>query len=137
MTVNSFVSDYALTLIGTPYRYGGYRQSTGWDCSWCVNNILGLRFGLLLPEMGETPYTGKDHGPSAGQYRYWRFAETVELSAVTAGDLLVWKSHVGVALDSMYMLSALDVQYGTTVTPIDGFGPPGETLTCRHIIASV
>jgi NlpC/P60 family len=137
MTINSLVSDYAVTLIGIPYLYGGYKESTGWDCSGCVNNILGIRFGLLLPEMGATHYTGTDHGPSSGQYRYWRLAETVERSAVTAGDLLVWKTHVGVALDTLYMLSAVDPHYGTTVTPIDGFGPQGEALICRHVTVAV
>jgi cell wall-associated NlpC family hydrolase len=137
MTVNNVVSDYAVTLIGTPYLYGGYSQSTGWDCSGCVNNILGIRFMLLLPEMGDNPYRGTEHGPSSGQYRYWRSAETIERSAVTAGDLLVWKTHIGVALDTLYMLSALDPHYGTTVTPIDGFGPAGERLICRHVTAPV
>ena len=55
MTVNNVVSDYALTLIGTKYLFDGYSKTTGWDCSGCVNNILGVYFGLLLPEMGATP----------------------------------------------------------------------------------
>jgi cell wall-associated NlpC family hydrolase len=137
VTINSAVSSYALTVIGAPYLFGGFSKSTGWDCSGCVNNILGIGFGLLLPEMGTTRYTGTDHGPSAKQYRYWRFAETIERSAMTAGDLVVWKTHIGIALDTNYMLSALDKHLGTTVTPIDGFGPSGETLTCRHITAPV
>ncbi len=44
---------------------------------------------------------------------------------------------LGIALDPTYLLSALDKHYGTTVTPIDGFGPAGERLTCRRIIAAV
>jgi cell wall-associated NlpC family hydrolase len=136
-TTNSAVSSYALTVIGAPYLFGGFSKSTGWDCSGCVNNILGIEFGLLLPEMGTTRYTGTSHGPSAKQYRQWRFAETIERSAMTAGDLVIWKTHIGIALDPTYMLSALDKHYGTTVTPIDGFGPAGETMTCRHIIAPV
>jgi cell wall-associated NlpC family hydrolase len=137
VTINSAVSSYALTVIGAPYLFGGFSKSTGWDCSGCVNNILGIEFGLLLPEMGTTRYTGTSHGPSAKQYRQWRFAETIERSAMTAGDLVIWKTHIGIALDPTYMLSALDKHYGTTVTPIDGFGPAGETMTCRHIIAPV
>jgi hypothetical protein len=83
VTINSAVSSYALTVIGAPYLFGGFSKSNGWDCSGCVNNILGI------------------------------------------------------GLDPTYLLSALDKHYGTTVTPIDGFGPAGERLTCRHIIAAV
>jgi cell wall-associated NlpC family hydrolase len=125
--MNNVVTDEALTFAGkVPYVFGGWSPVTGWDCSGFAANILGIHFGLILPEM-KVPYTGQEHGPDAASYRHWDQAVKIDGDKnAIAGDLLIWDTHIGFALDNYYMLSALNETYGTAVTPIAGFGPAGE-----------
>jgi cell wall-associated NlpC family hydrolase len=126
--------------VRSAYLYGGYTP-TAWDCSGMVGWLLAVEFGLVLP--GEfAPIVEKTfvwnpdlgyHPPGANGYLVWRTAETIEQSAAMAGDLYVWETHVGIALDPYFMVSALDDLYGTAVTPVEGFAPPGETMVTRRI----
>ena len=61
----------------------------------------------------------------------WTGATTV--TTPVAGDLCCWLTHVGVYIGSGKMISALDPQYGTAVTPVAGNGPPGEPLSYRRV----
>lgn len=117
---------------GSPYKWGGYLPS-GWDCSGCVNYVLGNVLGMTLP--GGYVYTGKAHGPVAAQYLTWSGAHTVSASSAAAGDLCVWETHIGVYLGAGKMCSALDPAYGTAVTPTS-YGPPGEVMVYRRVTAS-
>lgn len=118
---------------GTPYKWGGYLPSTGWDCSGCVNYVLGNALGMTLP--GGYKYTGKAHGPVAAQYLTWGGAHTVGAGSAQAGDLCVWETHIGVYVGNGKMCSALDPQYGTAVTPTS-YGPPGEVMVYRRVTAA-
>jgi len=40
---------YALSLIGTPYKYGGSHPETGMDCSGFVSHVYGQVAGIQLP----------------------------------------------------------------------------------------
>lgn len=42
--------DYAMTLIGTPYVFGGYDPSTGLDCSGFVYNVFN-KFNMEIPRL--------------------------------------------------------------------------------------
>lgn len=67
----------ALSLIGTPYRYGGASPETGFDCSGLVRYILGLSSPVVLPRSSDEMYHMGGHA--------------VELAALKAGDLLFFR----------------------------------------------
>ena len=43
------VTLYALSLVGTPYRYGGNTPDGGFDCSGLIGYVYQSRAGLRLP----------------------------------------------------------------------------------------
>ena len=43
------VTLYALSLVGTPYRYGGNTPDSGFDCSGLIGYVYQSRAGLQLP----------------------------------------------------------------------------------------
>jgi len=67
----------ALSLIGTPYRYGGASPETGFDCSGLVRYILGLSSTIKLPRTSHEMY--QMAGPE------------VAMNKLVAGDLLFFK----------------------------------------------
>lgn len=121
------IASVALSYQGKPYKWGGYLPS-GWDCSGFVNYVLGNNFGITLP--GGYRYSGKAHGPVTGQYLVWTGASSVK--EPVAGDLCCWPTHIGIAISSTQMVSALDPKYGTRLSPFS-WGPAGEPLTFRRI----
>lgn len=68
----------ALSLIGTPYKYGGTSPDTGFDCSGLVKYILGLSSPVTLPRSSDDMYRmGAGHGVALGELK--------------AGDLLFFR----------------------------------------------
>ncbi|MDP2228700.1 MAG: C40 family peptidase, partial [Moraxellaceae bacterium] len=67
----------ALSLIGTPYKYGGNSPETGFDCSGLVRYILGLSSTITLPRS------------SAEMFRMG--GRDVSLDNLVAGDLIFFK----------------------------------------------
>lgn len=47
--VNQDVVFHAISLVGTPYRYGGSTPETGFDCSGLINYVYRQAVGLSLP----------------------------------------------------------------------------------------
>lgn len=47
------VTEYAASLIGTPYRYGGTSPGTGFDCSGFVGHVYKHTLGKSLPRSSE------------------------------------------------------------------------------------
>jgi len=43
------ITIYALSLVGTPYRYGGNTPDAGFDCSGLIGYVYQNRAGLKLP----------------------------------------------------------------------------------------
>lgn len=78
---------YALSLIGTPYKFGGNRPETGMDCSGFVNHVYREVAGIRLPR---------------GSYEMSLHGEPLEPAALQPGDLVFFNtldrpfSHVGV-----------------------------------------
>lgn len=67
----------ALSLIGTPYQYGGSSPETGFDCSGLVKYILGLSSTIVVPRS------------SAEMYRMG--GRTITLGELKAGDLIFFR----------------------------------------------
>jgi hypothetical protein len=108
------------------------------DCSSFVSTVLGYNLGLALPggKWGAPGFPPGAHGPVVEDYAAWTGATTV--GTPQAGDLCCFvgagaNGHIGIALDSDRMVSALNPQQGCVETPIVGYGPPGAPLIYRRI----
>lgn len=47
------ITDYALSLKGTPYKYGGTSPDTGFDCSGFVGHVFKQTMGKTLPRSSD------------------------------------------------------------------------------------
>jgi cell wall-associated NlpC family hydrolase len=47
------LTEYALSLTGTPYKYGGTSPDTGFDCSGFVGHVFKEKLGKTLPRSSE------------------------------------------------------------------------------------
>ena len=47
--INQDVVFHAISLVGTPYRYGGSTPETGFDCSGLINYVYQQAVGMSLP----------------------------------------------------------------------------------------
>ena len=82
------VTLYAISLVGTPYRYGGNTPEAGFDCSGLIGHVYRLQAGLAMPR---TVAALADWGqPVAG-------------SELRSGDLAVFAPHGGVAHAGIYV----------------------------------
>jgi hypothetical protein len=129
----SILGDFMRYRGKVPYVWGGANPG-GWDCSGALNWVLGHDLRLTLP--GDIRgFDGSDHGPVVMDYLTWDGAVTVPGPPV-ANDLCIWTGgafggHIGVAAGPTTLLSALDPQYGTALTPIATSGPPGPLIFRR------
>ncbi|MBI1173717.1 MAG: peptidoglycan endopeptidase [Sideroxydans sp.] len=80
---------YAMSLAGTPYRYGGESPQTGFDCSGFVRYVFRHSLGLALPRTTQ---------------QMSRLGRPVSASQLRPGDLVFYHtlrraySHVGIYL---------------------------------------
>lgn len=97
---------YALSLIGTPYKYGGNNPETGMDCSGFVSHVYGQVAGIQLPRSSQEI---SQHGTA------------LELVDLQPGDLVFFNtlsrafSHVGVYLGENRFIHASSSQTGAVM----------------------
>ncbi len=86
--------EIAERFIGTPYLWGG-RTHIGLDCSGLVQTSL-LAAGIIAPR--DTDMQQAELGESV--------SIDDDLEGFTRGDLVFWKGHVGLMIDSVLMVHA-------------------------------
>lgn len=118
--------------VGHCYLYGGAPGVDGrscWDCSSCVNYIVGTVNGQSIPGYPNGSYSGATHGPSTLGWLGWQGqgVGSIDRAEVQPGDIMCWQTHMGIAISNTHMVSAQTPDSGTQVGVIDGF-IPGEQL---------
>jgi hypothetical protein len=127
------IAQDALKYKGHAYLYGGAPGTSGknpWDCSSFVNWVVGHDMGLGIPTMSH--YDGSTHGPATGSWLTWSGCKTIPRKSVAAGDIMVWQTHMGIAISNTQMISARDPAEGTGIDTITG-DIPGELLVPRRL----
>ena len=125
------IANDALKYQGHPYLYGGAPGAGGtqpWDCSSFVNWVLNHDMISPIPGFSGRQWNPATHGPATGSYLVWTGGHTISRANVEAGDLLVWSSHMGIAINNSQMISALNPSITTEVTGIENGGPGGPPI---------
>jgi NlpC/P60 family len=131
----SAIAQDGLSYVGRPYLWEGASPS-GFDCSGLVNWVLGHDLGLPIPGEPGGGFTGASHGPDTLVWLAWPGKTHLSRGQVQAGDLVIWQSHMGIAINGSQYVSAYDSAEGVVVHSIDGGGPPGELATYWQLDAA-
>jgi cell wall-associated NlpC family hydrolase len=122
-TANGIANDF-LQYQGHAYSYGGAPGKNGtnpWDCSSSVNWVVGHDSGRAIPGYGPGQYDGTVHGPPTGSWMAWPGMTHISASEAQAGDIVVSVTHMGIVLGPNQMISALNSNLKTRITPIAGY----------------
>lgn len=117
---SSAIAQDALKYVGAGYVYGGNASQVGhWDCSSFVSFVLGHDLGLPLPggRWGDPGFPPHAHGPTTSNYLLW--GTPLNRSQVQPGDLVVWPTHMGIALSQTDLVAARTTASGTGTSNID------------------
>ena len=132
----SDLANAALASQGHMYKYGGAPGVDGtqpWDCSSACNYWVGVDIGHAIPGYAAGKYTGAGHGPATGAWLIWAGLKSISRGSVQAGDIMVWQTHMGVAISNSEMVSAQGPT-GTPSTRVSSIeGPPGEVLFPKRL----
>lgn len=134
-TKDQLAANIALTAeyyVGHCYLFGGAPGLDGrscWDCSSFANYVIGTVNGQSIPGYPHGSYDGSVHGPSTLSWLDWQGqgVGSIDRSEVQPGDIMCWRTHMGIAISNTHMVSAQTSSSGTQVGVIDGF-IPGEQL---------
>lgn len=108
-----------------PYAWGG-GSPRGWDCSGFVNYVLCHDLGYNIPGYRGNSFTGAQHGPNTTVWLGWSGVREIARARTNRGTIVIWPTHMGIAVGPLYYVSAYDTQLGTVIEPIHGGGPTGE-----------
>ena len=117
MAISHDPAGVALRFLGAPYQWGG-RDSVGIDCSGLIQQAL-YACGLACP---------RDSDMQAA------LGAPVEQDGLRRNDLVFWKGHVGVMLDSQRLLHANGFHMATAIEPLaDTISRIGPPTFCRRL----
>lgn len=108
-----------------PYLWGGANPH-GADCSGIVNYGFCHDLGLNIPGYRGGTFTGRVHGPNTTVWLAWHGIKEIARAKCNTGTVVIWPTHMGVAVSPTRYVSAYDSQLGVVVLPIHGGGPVGE-----------
>ena len=102
------VIEHALAMLGVPYRFGGNRPETGFDCSGLVHYAYSMS-GVAVPRTSQAQF---------------RAARKVALTEVRPGDLLFFQdqeklSHVGLYIGERMFAHAPSSGSSVSLASID------------------
>lgn len=137
-----------LFYVGSSYVYGGAMgtvpdKDAGGDCSGFFNGVCCRDLGMAGPGIKPGTFTGAQHGPPVISWATWSGMVTLPRGVPPqAGDACVWPGlgplgHIGIAVSSTDMVSALDPEAGVVRTPIAGNGPAGVSVIYRRFTAAI
>lgn len=116
---NAAIAADALKYQGAGYQFGGRADEVGhWDCSSFVFYVLAHDMGLsvLGGAWGAPGYPPNAHGPTAVQFKLYGTA----VATPSAGDIVAWNTHCGIALDANRIIAARTPAEGTGISTISG-----------------
>lgn len=120
-STGSAIADAFLAYVGkVPYRWGG-ADPAGWDCSGAATWVLHHDLGYDLPSNTHTVCL-----------QFYGWSGAVKVASPQPGDLVVWPTHMGVAISATQMVSALNPSRGTVVTTFSD-AVPGSTPTFLRV----
>jgi cell wall-associated NlpC family hydrolase len=114
----------AMSLVGTPYRYGGNTPEGGFDCSGLVGYVFRTALGVELPRVS------RDMAQDG---------EKVERTALVPGDLVFFGrrgkrvDHVGIYIGEGRFLHAPRTGRDVTVSQLDTGYWSGRFLQARRV----
>ncbi|GHE28459.1 hypothetical protein GCM10007167_07480 [Vulcaniibacterium thermophilum] len=114
----------ALTLLGTPYRWGGNSPDSGFDCSGLVRYVFRSALGIELPRVSrEMANTG---------------TPITDRAALAAGDLVFFGrkgkvDHVGIYLGDGRFVHAPRTGRDVTVSSLETGYWAGKFLSARRV----
>lgn len=109
----SAIANAAMKYQGYPYVWGG-KTPSGWDCYGFLTYVLHHDLGYDLPNNTYTGYL---------EFLSWGQKYQIDESQVQAGDIVIWPTHCGIAINSTEMISAENPSAGTKVAKFREGGP--------------
>lgn len=106
------IADYALTLLGTPYHYGGTTEQGGFDCSGFVRHVFA-NFKIDLPHSSREQY-------SLGRAVFKGDLEIGDLLFFTSPGRSKGVGHVGIYIgDGQFIHASSGKKKKIIISPLD------------------